>query len=414
MLRSTGKATLMLFGVLLLPALAQAADWPQWRGPHRDGTAPGFAVPATWPKTLKEVWRVPVGEGHSSPVVVDGKIYQHTRQNDDEVVRCLDLANGKELWRVRYAAPYTMHAAAVSHGKGPKATPAVSGGKVYTFGISGILSCLDARTGDLKWRKEFSKQYPQTAPLYGTAASPLVENGLCIAHVGGHDKGALMAFAAETGAVKWTYAGDGPGYASPVVVTLAGERQVVTQTQSYFLGVALATGKLLWRLPFETEYDQNIITPVVYKDRLIYSGENQPITAIRLERQGAELTSKPVWSNKDHPLYMSSPVLKGNRLFGVSHRRAGQLFCLDADTGKTLWQNDGRLGDNVALVQAGSVVVLLTNKGQLLVVQAEAAKYEPVAQYQVSDKPTWAHPVLLGKWILIKDPTTLACFALEE
>jgi outer membrane protein assembly factor BamB len=400
--------------LVLTPVLVRAADWPQWRGPNRDGVVEGFAAPARWPKTLKEHWRVTVGEGHASPVVADGKVYQFARQKDDEVLLCLEAATGKEVWRASYPAPYEMHAAALTHGKGPKSTPTVSGGKVYTLGIGGILSCFDARTGAVRWRKEFAQQYPRTSPLYGTAMSPLVEGGLCIAHVGGHDKGALTAFDAETGAVKWSYDGDGPGYASPIRATLAGERQVVTQTQNYVLGVTAATGQLLWRVPFKTDYDQNIITPVLYKDLLIYSGENQPITAVRLEKQGSALTPKEVWSNKAHALYMSSPVLKGNLLFGLSHRRSGQLFCLDADTGKTLWQTDGRLGENAALLQSGPVVFVLTNPGQLLVVKADAARYELLAQYQVTDSPTWAHPAPLGDRFLIKAQTTLACLACAD
>src|ERR671938_134697 len=148
-----------------------------------------------------------------------------------------------------------MHPAARGHGKGPKSTPVLMSGKVYTLGITGVLSCHDARTGKLLWRKDFSKQYPNTSPLYGTAMSPVVDNGLLIAHVGGHDKGALTAFDAGTGTVKWSYEADGPAYSSPIVVNLAGVRQVVTFTQKEFVGVAAADGKLLWRLPAKSSYD---------------------------------------------------------------------------------------------------------------------------------------------------------------
>ena len=157
---------------------------------------------------------------------------------------------GKLLWRAAYPAPYKVNPAADRHGAGPKSTPVVYQGKVFTLGIGGVLSSFDAATGKPGWRKNFSGEFRETSPWYGTAASPVVDGGMVIAHVGGHDDGALMAFDAATGAVKWKWKGDGPGYASPIVVELAGKRQVVTQTQQNIVGVAAATGELLWKIPF--------------------------------------------------------------------------------------------------------------------------------------------------------------------
>jgi len=194
-----------------------AQDWTQWRGANRDGNSP--AISSQWPRTLTEEWKVTVGVGHSSPVVAKGKIYIFARQGDQETLLCLDAITGKEIWRSSQPVAYEMNPAATGHGKGPKSTPVVSNGSICTLGISGVISCHDAITGKLKWRREFSKQYPNTSPLYGTAMSPLVDNGLLIAHVGGQDRGALMAFNIETGAVKWSNELDGPAYASPIVVT---------------------------------------------------------------------------------------------------------------------------------------------------------------------------------------------------
>jgi outer membrane protein assembly factor BamB len=212
-----------------------------------------------------------VGEGHSSPVTSEGRIYVLARQGEDEVVLCLEASTGKQLWRASYPAAYTMNPAATGHGKGPKSTPVVSGGKLFTFGINGVLSCFDARSGKLHWRKEFSKQYTNTSPLYGTAMSPIVANGLCIVHVGGEDKGALTAFDIETGAVRWANAGDGPAYSSPLLATLAGEPQLVTYTQSNVVGIAATSGKLLWKMANKVPYDVNSVSPVVYKDLVIFS-----------------------------------------------------------------------------------------------------------------------------------------------
>jgi outer membrane protein assembly factor BamB len=389
-----------------------AANWPQWRGPNRDGNVTAFPAPPVWPKSLKDEWKVTVGVGHSSPVVSEGKIYVFARQGEEETLLCLDAVTGKELWRSGQAVAYEMHPAARGHGKGPKSTPIVGDGKVFTLGISGVLSAHDAKTGKLIWRKDFSKQYPITSPLYGTAMSPIIEKNLLIAHVGGHDKGALTAFDVNTGAVKWAYDADGPAYASPIAITLAGERQVVTFTQKEFVGVSAATGKLLWKMPAKSGYDTNSVTAVAYKDMLILSLQDQGMLAVRPVKQGASFAVQEVWRNADNELYMNSPVVQGNLLFGLSSRKKGQFFCIDADTGKTLWQSAGRMGENAAMLNLAGTLLLLTNDAKLIVLPASAKEYAPVAEYTVANSPTWAHPVVVGNRILVKDEAALISLAI--
>lgn len=391
---------------------AAAQDWSQWRGPNRDGNVSDASVPSAWPRTLKEEWKVTVGVGHASPVVANGKIYVFTRQGEEEVLLSLDAVTGKELWRSSQPIAYEMHEAAKGHGKGPKSTPVVYKGNVYTFGISGVLSGHDARTGKLKWRLDFSKQYPKTSPLFGTAMSPLIDGGLLIAHVGGHDKGALTAFDPETGTIKWSNDVDGPAYSSPIVVTLAGARQVVTSTQGNVIGVDVSTGKTLWKLPAKSQYDENSVTAIAFKDMIIFAREGQGLTAIRLEKQDSGFVPKEVWNNKENQMYMNSPVLVGNALFGLSPLKKSQFFALDADTGKTLWQGPGRMGENAAIVNlGGKFLLLLINDGNLVVLPANAKGYLPAAQYTVAASPTWAHPVVIGRRILVKDQTSLTSLA---
>ena len=398
--------------IILSATPLYAQDWPQWRGPNRDGSA--SARFSEWPKALKEQWKVTVGVGHASPVIADSKIYVFARQGEEETLVCLDAATGKEIWKSSQPISYEMNPAAAGHGKGPKSTPVVHNGSVFTLGITGVLSAHDARTGKLKWRHEFSKQYPNTSPLYGTAMSPIVENGMVIAHVGGQDKGALTAFEAETGVVKWTNDMDGPAYASPIMVTLAGLRQVVTFTQKDFVGVDAATGKLLWKLAAKSEYDTNSVTALSYKDTLIFYREGQGLSAVRLVKQGGQIVPQEIWNNKENMLYLSTPVLQGSTLFGFSVLKKGQFFALDADTGKTLWQGPGRMGENAAILNAGgSVFLALTNEANLIVLPVNAKEYAPTVQYTVANSPTWAHPVVSGNRILIKDETTLRSLALQ-
>ncbi|HEV3118670.1 MAG TPA: sigma-70 family RNA polymerase sigma factor, partial [Gemmataceae bacterium] len=222
---------------------AARGDWPQWRGPNRDGVAHGVTVPEKWPRTLIQEWEVPVGKGVASPVVVAGNVYLLTRQKDDrEVVQCLDVHSGESRWRSDpYPAPYKVGPGEGSADDRPRSTPTVAGGRVFTLGMTGTLSCFDAGTGKLLWRKD-----TKYAPYMGS--SPLVTNGLCIVHVGdGAKVGGLTAFDVKTGEVKWCFAEGGCAMSgSPILVDLAGERQVITYSAWNPCGVSVATGKKLW------------------------------------------------------------------------------------------------------------------------------------------------------------------------
>jgi outer membrane protein assembly factor BamB len=400
-LRALGE----IAAALLICASATAADWPEWRGPHRDGAL--NAEPKAWPEKLKLQWKVDVGLGHASPVLAAGSIYIFARQDESETVLAIDPATGATRWKQQYVAPYTMSPPAVPHGPGPKSTPLYSNGRLYTFGISGILSAWDATNGKLVWRKEFA-QYKTTSPTFGVAASPIIDGGLLIVHVGGTTSGGLTAFDPATGAVKWSWEGDSPAYSSPIVVDLAGVRQVVTQSRANIVSVAESTGKLLWKIPFTTAYEQNSVTPARYKDTLILSGLDKGVFAVRLTRTGDTLTPQTVWESKEVAMYMNSPVLSGDLLFGFSHRNKGQLFCLDAATGKTLWLGPPRTGENSALLRGGSGLLSLTNDGQLQVVKVNGKALEEIRRYTVADSATWAHPLVLADGVLIKDLKSLA------
>lgn len=376
------------------------ADWNQWRGPGRDGRCP---APLGTRKPIRS-WRVTVGAGHASPLATPRTAFVFSREGENEVTRALDLASGNERWRESYPAPYAMNPAARGHGKGPKSTPALSGGRLYTFGISGILSCLDAATGKLWWRKEFAREHKTTSPLYGAAASPLVDRGLLFVHVGGHDDGALTAFDARTSAVRWRWTGDGPGYASPVLATLSGVRQLVTQTQTLCLGLDPATGRELWRFPFRTPYDQNAVTPTVAGDRVVFGGVQQPTIALQVGPGGA----RKVWETREATFYMSTPVADGAKLWGFSERRSGQMVCLHAATGKLLWEGEGRQGENASLWDDARALLALTTDGQLRVFAKRGGSLTETARYPVAESAVWASPAFVPEGFLVKDEATLA------
>jgi len=396
-------------------AVLSAEGWPGWRGARRDGRLEGLTPSTPIPKSLEVEWKLVVGEGHASPIGWGGTVFVFSREGEEEVLRAVDL-KGKPRWRAAYPAPYKMNEFAVSHGPGPKSTPvhagSAAGGRVITLGISGILSAFDAATGETRWRKDFSKELKATSPLYGAAMSPLVAEGLCIAHVGGHDHGALRAFDLETGEPRWSFDGDGPGYASPLLAEWQGTKQVVTQTQSRLVGVRLGDGKLLWSLPFTTEYDQNSVTALVDGDHVIYSGYQKPVAAVRVSQDGATWSAAPAWSNSEVSQFMSSPVLHEGLVFGLSMKQKGQLFCLDAATGKTHWKGRGRLGENAALVLLGPLLAVLTTDAELHLAKPTARGEEVLATYKVADSATWAHPLFVPGKVLVKDKSSLICLKL--
>ena len=384
---------------------AAGTDWPQWRGPSRDGLVDA-ALPAQWPQALKKRWEVPVGAGHSGPVVSGNRVVVIAREGDQEIVRALDVASGKEIWRAAYPAPYTVNPAAQSHGPGPKSTPAIAGGRVFTLGITGILSAFDLASGKLLWRIPA----PGVLPQYGTASSPLVDGTSVIAHVGGHENGALTSFDAATGKPRWQWTGDGPGNGSPVIATFGGVRQVIAQTQKLLVGLDASTGTLLWQMPFTTDFDQNAFTPVLFQDLLIFSGIDWPLTAIRPKLVSGAWTADMGWTNPQASMFMSSPVVIDGTIYGLTTRSLGQFVAIDAASGKTLWNTKGREGENASMMGNRSWLVASTTDGNLVVARANPPKYEEVLRYQIAPAAVWAHPAITGRSIIVKDVDKVICW----
>ena len=360
----------------------------------------------------KQLWTVDAGIGHSSPVVAGTRVFQFSRIGEQEALTAYDLASGRQAWRQVYDAPYQMNPSATSHGKGPKSTPVVQDGRVVTLGISGILSAYDAASGKVLWRQDFAKEFRRTSPDFGASISPLVDGTNVIVHVGGAGGGAMLAMNAADGARKWAWKGDGPAYASPIIGTFGSTRHLITQTQSHVVGLSPADGRELWRIPFTTDYDQNIVTPVVAGGMLIYSGLSKPTTAVRLVEQGGKWTTQQVWQNADVPMYMSSPVAVGGILYGLTHRNRGQFFALDLSSGRQLWTSPPRQGDNAALVAVGDLLIATTTDGELVVMRQGNA-YNPVREYTLADSPIWAQPAFAGSSILIKEADSLSSWRMN-
>lgn len=412
-MRAQIAVTISVISITLMIPAAKAQDWPQWRGPNRNGGVASFSAPVVWPKNLTRKWKTEVGGGYSSPIVQESRVYLHTRRGEEEIVSCIDLSTGKIIWNKNYNAAFNKNQYAVKMGKGPNSTPVLHAGKLYTLGVTAILSCFDSKTGALKWRKDFSKDIDTSKLFCGTAMSPVMDRGLLIVHLGDDRRGWVIAFDQETGNEKWKWEGDGPGYASPIIADSEGARQFITLTDKSVIGIAVDTGRLLWKLPFPDEWNENIVTPVAHGNNLIISSVRQGTRAIRISKERDQWKAVEVWRNPKLAMYMSSPVLDGDFVYGLSHFRKGQFFCLDARTGETMWTTDGREGANASLLDAKNVLFMLTSDGDLIVANKSAKAFEQVARYTVADSSTWAHPVVLGRQILVKDESNLTLWVIE-
>ena len=381
-------------------------DYPQWRGLHRDGGASGFVEPPAWPAALKRQWTVQVGEGYATPLIVGDRVFVFTRRNDDEMITSLDAETGSVLWQTTYAAPYDMFAATTVHGPGPRATPLFVDGKLFTLGISGIVSALDAANGRLLWRIP----RPAEQPFYGTASSPAADGDLVFVHTGNYD--ALTAFDADTGAVAWSTAGTFT-YSSPLIVELAGVRQVVSVSEDHVAGLSAHDGVLLWTYPFASPYT-HAITPIEHAGRIIVSAQNMGIRALQPHRHETGWVVETLWRNDDVSTAMTNPVVVADTLFGLSERRRGQFFALDSDTGATLWLGPPRQAENTAIVKTGRFLFLLNDDAELIVARASRTGFEPVVRYTVADSATWAQPAISGDRFFVKDVETLTLWTLTS
>ena len=334
-----------------------------------------------------------MGAGYATPIVVGNRVYTHTRQGENEVMLALDAATGKVVWQTPYPAPYKMNPATKNHGQGPKSTPLFYNGRLYTLGISGIVSAFQASDGKLLWQKPA----PPVDPLYGTAMSPVADKDIVIFHVGGHNQGALTAFDAVTGAVKWSWNGDGPVYASPIVTDLGGTRQLVTMTQQNVVGMDVATGALLWQHPWVTRATNNSTTPIRFGGNLIITGQDKGVIALKPVARTISGRFKPCGRRQTVAMFMGNPVVVGDTLFGLSHRASGQYFALDLNAGKVLWLGEPRQAVNTAIVKAGETLFMLNEDAELVIARSSRTGFDALKRDEVATSSTWAQPAIAGK-----------------
>lgn len=388
--------------LLCAPALwAKPADWPQYRGPRRDGISAETGLLKTWPAGgPKVLWKVPSGEGYSGITVAGGRLYTQVGRGADEFLLALDANTGRELWRLRMDASFES-----DMGNGPRSTPTVDGGLVYALSSRGRLFAVDSKAAKTVWKRDLAKDFGAKTPQWGISTSPLVEGGLLLVDVGGDSGKAQVAFDKRTGATKWASQTDKPGYSAPIAIDVAGVRQVVFFTGSSVAALSPADGQLLWRYPWRTDWDVNAATPIFLPPNRLFVSSGYDTGSALLELKGKSV--EPVWKSKGMKNQFSSSVLVDGHIYGFDNR---VLKCLVAATGEEKWKQGG-LGHG-SLLYADGRLIILSEDGKLVLAEATPAGYREQASVQPLSGRCWTAPTLANGRLYIRNQENLIAFDL--
>lgn len=392
--------SVLVVGVALaaprLPAADAVPDWPAWRGPRGDGVS----TEAAWnPEVFKQgapkvAWRVKVENGHSAVTIAGPYLYTMGNKAERDIVFCLEAATGREVWRYTYPCK-------AGNYPGPRATPAVDGGLVYTISRAADVFCLDAKTGAVKWQHNLMAEFGAKSPGWGFAATPRIEGELVLYNAGLSG----IALNKSTGAVVWQSAGTG-GYAVPVVFDYKGVRCAAIFAWQSLVGVNVADGKVLFSYPWVTDCDVNAADPIVADNKIfISSGYEKGCTLLDI----AGDQPKPLWTNTVLRSHFSSPLLVNGAIYGVDGDAGGGTFvCQDWSTGKELWRAEIGFG---SLMKAGEFLLYLNERGKMYILRPDAKAMKIMSVGKDLLGPTcWTPPVLCRDRLFLRnDKGDLVC-----
>jgi outer membrane protein assembly factor BamB len=385
-----------------------AESWPQWRGPGRDGQYRGTAAP--WPDTLdglRQVWRVPLGSSYSGPIVSPKHVFTtETRDKKFERVLAFDRANGSLVWSNSWEGSMSVPFFARANGDWIRSTPALEGGRLFVSGMRDVLVCLDADSGREQWRVDFVKATGSDLPTFGFVASPLIDGDAVFVQAGG----GVVRLDAATGRIVWHALKDGGGmngsaFASPMILQLAGRRQLVVQTRQMLAGLDLDSGKTLWSQTVESFRGMNILTPTaVSSNRIFTSTYGGKTLLFELNASADALTLRPVWETKAQG-YMTSPVVVDGHAYWLL--RSERFVCYDLATGTEKWMTRESFGKYWSLVARGDRLLALDQRGRLRLVKANPARFESLSERKISEDDTWAHLAVADDQLFIRELNAL-------
>jgi len=398
---------------------ACAGDWPQWRGPTRNGYAPADAPTiSALPKDLKPVWKISIGGGFSSPVLAGNNLAFLDERDGKEVAHLVEAGSGKEIWQVAYANVF-----GDEWGAGPRSTPLIDANRLYVQSCDGEFRCLNLADGKTIWGTSFEKDFAVkflgskvnegTATRRGNNGSGVIDGDRIFLPVGNTHGASLVCFDKLTGKVQWKAGSDEAAYSSLMIATLGGVKQLVAFTADALLGADLQTGKILWRVPFKTDAKRHACSPVIVGDTVVVNSQTIGLVGTKISSDSGGLKASEAWVNKVMKINLATPVLVGQHLYsqGVSPN----YICADALTGEVKWAQPGFVGGKEAYcstIVVGKNLLVLTHDGQLVLLAADPAKYTELGRLQVCGK-TWSFPAYADGKLFVRDDHTLLCLNLR-
>ncbi len=427
--------SLSFVALLLAPwagtALLLADEWPQWRGPNRDGvwSETGIVERLSQPR-LEHRWRVPVSSGYSGPTVAGGRVYLTDRvvePKEVERVHCFEWQTGRTIWMHAYDCSYR----GVSYTAGPRASVTIDEGRAFALGTMGHLHCYDAASGEIHWKKDLQREYDIRIPIWGVSTAPLVDGNLLILQAGGADGACLLALEKSTGREMWRALDDRPSYSAPIIITQAGRRVLVCWTGDHVAGLDPSSGKVHWKHPFTPKKMViNVPTPVVEGNWLFLSAFYDGSLMLRLRQD--ELAVEQVWRRRGaserqtdslHAM-ISTPYLQGNHIYGVDSY--GQLRCLDAHTGDRIWEDLTAVPSdrwaNIHMVRNQDKIWMFNERGELIISRLSPVGFDEISRAKLLEPTTdqlpkrggvcWSHPAYAYKHVFARNDRELVCASL--
>ena len=420
--------SLMISCLLLHASRILADEWPQWRGPNRDGvwSEPGIVDEFSHAQ-IKLRWRAPISSGYSGPTVADGRVYVTDRPRgpeETERVHCLDWQTGRTLWTAEYEARYEK----VGYTAGPRASVTIDQQRAYVLGTMGHLNCYDAVDGSLIWKKTPGIDYQIRVPIWGISTAPLVDGDLLIVQIGASDGACIVALDKRTGEEKWRALHDKVSYSSPIIVPQAGRSVLICWTGQNVVGLDPASGEVFWKYPFEpNRMVINVPTPVVHKDRLFVTAFYDGSLMLRLRQD--EPAVEKIWrrqggSERDtdalHAM-ISTPYLNGDYIYGVDSY--GELRCLEAATGDRVWEDQTATPrarwSSIHMVQRNDRVWMFNERGELIISQLSPQGFREISRAKLIEPTTdqlrqregvcWSHPAYAYGHVFARNDRELVC-----
>jgi outer membrane protein assembly factor BamB len=400
--RSGGRTAPLLLVTLLFPLGAEAADWPQYRGPARDGVSEETGLLASWPAGgPPSVWRVGIGAGFSGMSVVGGRLFTQYTIGEDDVLAAHDVANGQRLWTVRLDRRYSD-----GQGDGPRSTPTVDGDLVYGLSPRGHLVAAEVATGKVVWRKDLAAEFGADPPQWGISTQPAVEGDLLVVDVGGRTDYGVVAFDKRTGAVRWHSESGLAGYSQPIRLQVDGVDQLVVFRGTQLVALDPQSGRPLWRRPWGTDWDVNAASPIfVPPNRLfVSSGYDTGSALLKMQANGGKVTVAEGWASKGLKNQFSSSVVRGGIIYGFDNK---VLKAVDLNTGADRWKQSG-LGHGSLLLAEGKLWVL-SDRGKLVLVEATPERYVELATAQPLSGKSWTAPTLANGKLYLRNEKEMLC-----